>query len=71
MRQLIRVTLLLAAVKPCYAPDPAVSFELSFNRWIHLHQSYQPSVLNAAELRAWNQVKSDWRVLQRAADELY
>lgn len=51
--------------------DPARAFAESYNTWIALHQSYNPRVLNAAELRAWNRTKATWHDLSRYAESLY
>lgn len=51
--------------------DPARAFAESYNEWIALHQSYDPRILNASELHAWERTKAQWKILSRYADTLY
>lgn len=65
------VALLLVLCSPLGSEDPATSFAHSYNTWINLRQQAHPNTINASELRAWQQCKQDWKLLERTADHLY
>ena len=74
MRPLLASSLALLVFALPIAPqglDPAIRFAEAYNTWIHLAQSRQPGILNAAELKAWNSTKAAWHDLARVADNLY
>ena len=70
---LLSLSLLLSLASPAGSDqiDPAKAFAESYNIWIRMHQDYNPLILNAAELKAWQDTKSKWKELQQFADHLY
>lgn len=58
---------------PTYpSPDtPENRFATSYNMWLVEHTSTPRGALNVHEVTLWQDVKRDWKVLQRQVDEQY
>lgn len=46
-------------------------FAETANEWARLSNRRQPGIINAAEMRLWNQMKRQWPEVRKAIDSTY
>lgn len=68
---LLLIILVLCDPSRATGPDIAQNFASHYNTWIELRQQAQPESINARELRAWQETKEAWKILQKTMDNYY